>query len=517
MMFLIAMGGIVLPTILLIHPAFADGGCCQEFLPQPPNFGNREPALSVRTTPPAIVAGGNADIYMQFRLYDTKTNATIKYPNLFITIYKGLDPNAKPLLKDTFVSQNGLLTLKIKPQPGDVQIRANKDAFTNAWQADYGGTINVRGPVLLDGGLYRIDVSVLGIDYPQNLFADKDVKTFETLVHVGEEYHTNVKFEGGTYPITITSFNDIVQGFTFDAGTETFSWSTPFDWNGTLGLLAKNATAASTDNAATSIGTMPVVRQEAKLPLSLFGVGNYTEYNATVNGVPIASNAVAVDQTVESGNVIFHFVLHNDEILNIAKSNNYTATGSDNLHLMNFSLSFAPSVKTSSRITTTDKDNSNIAVLLNWTPRQLKALQNSTLEMEFVNNYDGSNSSGINDTRIHDDVKYDIRILDNHKESVFSASDQIAKGGAGNQTVRLSANGGYLVEITVKGIMRQGQPVDTTRNGVATGTVLVPEFPATLIVFLSTATAIGIVLIVQRLRKLDSTQSSRQDSPNDNS
>ena len=507
-MFLIATGSIILPPILSSQPAFADGGN-QEFLPEQRSFGNREPALSVRTTPPVIVAGGNADIYMQFRLYDVKTNETIKYPNLLITIYKGLDPRAKPLLQDAFVSQNGLLKLEIKPQPGDIQIRANKDAFTNAWQADDpGGTIKVNGPVLLDAGLYRIDVSVLGIDYPQYLFEAKDVKRFDTIVHVGEEIRKNVKFEGGTYPITITSFNDIVQGFTFDAGTETFSWSTPFDWNGALGILAKNATAASTDNAATNSATIHVVHQEAKIPLSLFGVGNYTEYNAIVNGVPIASNAVAVDQTVEPGSVIFRFALDRDKIQNIAKSNNYTiANGSSNNNnpqAMNFSLSFAPSVKTSSRITTTDKDDnnsSNIAVLLNWTPGQLKALQNSTLEMQFVNNYDGSNSSGINDTRIRDDVKYDIRILDNRKEPVFSASDQIAKGGAGNQTVRLSADGGYLVEITVKGIRRQGQPLDATRNGVATGTVLVPEFPTSLSVFLSVGAAIGIIVFMQRVGK----------------
>ncbi len=468
-------------------------------------FDNREPALSVRTTPPVIVAGVTPDIFMQFRLYDAKNNETIKYPNLLITIYKGLDSKAKPLLQDAFVSQNGLLTLQIKPQPGLVQIRGDRDPFTNAWQADPRGTINVNGPVLLDGGLYRIDVRVLGIDYPQNLFAPQDVKLFHIIVHVGEEYRANVKFEGETYPITITSSNDIVQGFTFDAGTETFSWSTPFDWNSTLGLLAKNATAASTDNAATNNAAIPVVRQDAKIPLSLFGVGNFTKYIATVNGVPISSNAVAVDQTVEPGSVTFRLALDRDEIQSIAKSNNYTiandSSNSSNNYpqTMNFSLSFAPSVKTSSRITTTEKDNSNIAVLLSWIPGQLKALQNSTLEIQFVNNYDGSNSSGINDTKIHDDVKYDMRILDNRKEPIFSASDQIAKGGAGNQTVRIPADGGYLVEITVKGIMRQGQPVDTTRNGVATGTVLVPEFPASLSVFLSVGALIGIVIFMQRV------------------
>lgn len=180
---LLATGSIVMPT-LSSQRACADGGCCQQ---NPPftGFGNRAPALSVKTTPSVIVSGANADIFLQFRLYDAKTNETIKYPLLNIAIYNDTEPKATPVVKDFFVSPNGLLTLKVKSQPSDVQVQGNKNAFTNAWQADPSRVITITGPVFAKPGSYLIRVQVFGIDYPTNIFADNDVKQFDTVVHVG--------------------------------------------------------------------------------------------------------------------------------------------------------------------------------------------------------------------------------------------------------------------------------------------------------------------------------------------
>jgi hypothetical protein len=483
--FLIATGNILLQILSSSQPAFADGGFQQSS--PPTGFGNRVPAVSITSTPSILISSANQDILLHFRVYDAKTNETIKFATLNIAIYNATDPKAKPILQDFFRSDNGLLALKIHPQGGDMQLRGNRDPFLGALQADPGGIVDFFGPLFVKPGTYHTRVGLFGIDYPTNIFADENVVWFDTYIHIGEEYHTDARFEDRDYPVIVTSYYDKVKGFNFDAGAETFAWSVPFDWNVTK-LQKENATNI-------------LVRQDVKIPQSMLDIGDFRAFNATVNGRPVQNRTLVVDHVLEPGNVIFRFALHEDEILNIAKSNNYTANSNSNPQLMNFSLSFAPSVKTSSRITT-DKDN--IAVLLNWTPGQLKAFQSATLEMQFVNN--GNGGSSINDTRIHDDVKYDIMILDNRKEPVFSASDQIAKGGAGNQTIRISADGGYLVEITVKGLIKSGQSLDTTRNGVATGTVLVPEFPASLSVFLSVGAAIAIITVMQRFAKQSGTK-----------
>jgi hypothetical protein len=74
----------------------------------------------------------------------------------------------------------------------------------------------------------------------------------------------------------------------------------------------------------------------------------------------------------------------------------------------------------------------------------------------------------------------------------------MARGGGADQTLNFPADENYRVEVTVKGLVKAGQPADLTRNGIARGVVLVPEFPTLLNVFLAIGAVIGLVMFVQR-------------------
>lgn len=197
LVFLIVASNILLPIMLSSHLAFADG-FNHEILPSNV-FGNRQPALSVSTTPPVIISGANPDILLHFRLYDVKTNETIKFPTLKITITEGNDTKAKPLLQDFFQSQTGLLTLQIYPRAeGNVTLQANREPFLYAWTPDPGGTVKVFGPIFEKFGTYHIRVDVFGIDFPTNIFADKDVIHFDNFVSVREVRHIDVQLPLGS-------------------------------------------------------------------------------------------------------------------------------------------------------------------------------------------------------------------------------------------------------------------------------------------------------------------------------
>jgi hypothetical protein len=457
---------LVLPVALSSHKAYADG-LTQENLP-PATFGNRQASLFVKINPPILTTESKQDAYLQFRLFDSKNNETIKYPNLLIAIYKGLDTKAKPLLQDAFVSQNGLLTLKVKPQPGDVQVQGNKDAFTNAWQADPGGNVNVIGPVLLDGGLYRIDVSVLGIDFPQNLFADQDVKTFETALSVGDVFKQDVQDGGKTYPTSIISYYDKVENFNFDAAAKKFSWQMPFDWDVNRIQKAVNV----------------FVHEEVRVPKSYAGVGDTNAFDARVDGKPIVGRMLALDPFSDPNNLVLHFLINKNDILDMAKS-----PPSDGKMAFSFSPTGSTAEQTSNEIST---DTGGLHALLTWTPSQLKAGANTDLHIQFVDAFAGA--------KIVDDVKYDLKILDKDGKQVIAKTDQVAKGGAADQSgLNFPANENYRVEIAVKALMKQGQSPDMTRNGIARGTVVVPEFPAGAMV--AVAGAIAAVVAAQRFMR----------------
>jgi hypothetical protein len=464
---LVFVAVLVLPAVLASQKAFADG-LTQENLP-PTTFGNRQAALFVKINPPILTSESQQDAYLQFRLFDVKTNATIKFPTLNIAVYKGTDPSAKPLMQDFFQSENGLLTLKIKPQAGDVQLQGNREPFLSALQADPGGTVNVRGPVLLDGGLYRIDVRVFGIDYPTNIFADQDVKSFETALSVGDVFKQDVKSaQGNTYLMFIISYYDKVEDFKFDAGAKTYSWAMPFNWNVSRIQNAPNV----------------FVHEEVRVPKSFAGVGDASAFDAKVNGKPIVGRMLAVDPFSDENNLILHFLINKNDILDMAKN-----PPPDGKMAFSFSPAGSTAEQTSTEIAT---DTGGLHALLTWTPGQLKAGTSTDLGIQFVDAFAGA--------KITDDVKYDLKIFGKDGKEVITKTDQTAKGGTGDQAgLNFPANENYRVEIAVKALMKQGQSPDMTRNGVARGTVVVPEFPAGAMV--AAAGAVAAIVAAQRFMR----------------
>jgi len=136
-------------------------------------------------------------------------------------------------------------------------------------------------------------------------------------------------------------------------------------------------------------------------------------------------------------------------------------------------------------------DSGNVNVLVEWTPSQLSAGADSTLTLAF--------SDGFSGQRITGDVSYNLRIFDLNGTQAYSQSDLVAEGGTGTQTVDFPSNENYRMEVEVTGIMREDQPVDQTRNGIARGIVVVPEFP--IGVMLAVAGVLGTVIAVQRLAR----------------
>ena len=106
----------------------------------------------------------------------------------------------KPLLLDFFHAHNGLLTLHIEPTTGaltiygkqaitgDLIIHGEQDPFLNSWVADPGGNILVRGPLLLQGGLYHIHVEIFTIDNDRSLFTPQQAPKFDAYLSVGSVY-----------------------------------------------------------------------------------------------------------------------------------------------------------------------------------------------------------------------------------------------------------------------------------------------------------------------------------------
>ncbi|MGB8643249.1 MAG: hypothetical protein WCD28_13285, partial [Nitrososphaeraceae archaeon] len=279
--------------------AFADG-LTQENLP-PASLGNREGSLFVKISPPIYTTQTEGNAYMQFRLFDAKTNETVQHVTYDISVSKGTNPveGEKPLVRDFFHAHNGLLTLKVEPTNGSLTIFGDRDPFQAAYVADPGGTINLRGPVLQEGGLYRFDIQIFGVDNDRNIFIPEKAPNFETFLSVGDVFNfRNLTFEDKPFNTTVISYYDKIDDFNFNSTTGEFSWSMPFYYD--VQRLEKN----------------PIfVHEEIKLPKALFGS---SIFNATVNGQPISGRTLAIDPFTSPDAVILHYLINKNDVIKIA-------------------------------------------------------------------------------------------------------------------------------------------------------------------------------------------------------
>jgi hypothetical protein len=449
--------------------AFADG-LTQEMFSA--SLGDRQAELLVKVNPPILTDASKDEAYMLLRLYDAKNNETIKYTTFGITVEKGVGESAERIFSDVFHTESGLLQLKVQPAEGQVQISAAVDQFLNAYIADPGGTINIRGPMFLEGGIYHMRIDILGIDSVRELFPPDQIKRFDSWLSVGDVFSQRVDYQGQPFNTTIISYYDQVQDFSFNSQKQQFTWAMPFDWN---------TSRIQTTNI--------FVHEEVKIPKSLKGLGDATSFAATVNGNPISGRMLAIDPYSSEKDLTLHYLVNKNDIINMA------GKVSEGTSEMTFTLgpAMGENAQTTGEMLT---DSGNVNVLAEWTPSQLSAGSDSTLTLSFSDGFSGQKITG--------DVSYNLRILDNSGTQVYTKSDLVAEGGTGTQTIGFPKNENYRMEVEITGIMQDGQS-DQTRNGIARGTVVVPEFPAGALIAIATVS--GAVIMAQRFaRKMPGLQ-----------
>lgn len=466
----------------LRQEVFGDG-LTAENLP-PATVGDRKASLFVKISPPILTTESKQDAFLQFRLYDERDNQTIKFVTYEIAIRKANAPqDSRPLLRDFFHAPTGLLTIKVDPtESGPLQIFGDRDPFQNALIADPGGTVNVRGPILTDGGLYHIEVRIFGIDNVRNIFLPENAPKYDSYLSIGDISYHNLTYNGRNYNSTLISYYDEIESFDYDPQIQQISWSMPFDWNLTR-IRDQNI----------------FVHEEIKLSnafLKQIGASSSSGFSASVNGQPLVGRALAIDPFTANETTIVHYLINKNQILNLganlttigtSTSNNNTNNISTNgtttnnttnstrsspdgkIDFMSFSL--IPKTENATQSTSFDltTDTGGIHALVSWEPKQLAAGNQSTVYINFSDAFSGE--------PLNADVLYDMSILDSNGIEVIRSENLTAVNSTDSQTVTFPADAIYQIEVNVKGVLRgdQSSP-DMTRSGIARGYVVVPEF-----------------------------------------
>jgi hypothetical protein len=296
--------------VFALVPAAHGDGLAQENLP-PASFGSREAALFIKINPPILTKDTIGDTYLQLKLFDAKTGQTVPHTSYFVEAWK----DEKLLLRSNFHAHSGDLTLKIKPTNVDVNnvvvYGDQLEQLPNTWTA-FGDKIDVLAPVLLESGLYHFKITITGIDFDKNIFAEQDYKSFNSWLSVGDVSNQKITYNGKTYETSVVSYYDLIENFKFDSAKKAISFSMPFNWD-----------------TKRIEGQQIFVHQEVHVPQTFKEFTDTTAYQGTVNGIPTIGRMLILDPYSVEGTSILHFLINKEDILNIAKKIPSSATTMD--------------------------------------------------------------------------------------------------------------------------------------------------------------------------------------------
>ncbi|HEY6668309.1 MAG TPA: hypothetical protein VI033_04065, partial [Candidatus Nitrosopolaris sp.] len=260
------------------------------------------------------------------------------------------------------------------------------------------------------------------------------------------------------------------------------------------------------------------VHEEFKIPKIWKGLGDSRSFNATVNGNEISGRSLAIDPFSSKNALIVHYLLNKNEIVKLAeemqqrqvmnssssrgnsdassisRSNVSTPHKNTTPELMLFTLS-SNALNSRSNLQTTSSDlvtdTGGIHVSASWSPSQLLPDTKSKLKINFSDAYAS--------TPLNASVKYDLKILDKSGKIILNKENLVAKDASDTQIISFPAKEIYQLEINIKGLERPGQSVpDVTRNGIARGIVVVPEFHSQALLVVMVGSLAAAILILQR-------------------
>ena len=424
-------------TSSVIHFEAYGDGLTMENLP-PASVGNRQASLFIQVSPPILTSDTAQDTFLKLRLFDANNNQTIQSNSFFVKVTK----DEQLLMRELFYTKSGVLTIKFKPinTPGKWQAYGDIEPTLGGWTAT-NDQVRVDAPVFLEGGLYHFEIKFIGIDAAKNIFKQGDEPTFNSYLSVGDVFKKSVTYQAKSYDTTIISYYDRIKDFKFDESKKLISFYMPFNWN-----------------VSRIEGQNIFVHEEIQIPKSFKDFADNTSFSAKVNGIPLVGRMLAVDPYSKEDELILHYLINKNDILEMSKKVPPTTK------TMDFTLSPGNvDAQTSTEILT---DFGGFRAELGWSPTDLKTNTKTDLKVIFFDAFSGKQVAG--------DVKYDLKILDKNGNPAFSKANLNAIGATDTQSINFANNGVYTLEIDIKSITITGK-TDSSRLGIARGYVIIPS------------------------------------------
>ena len=247
------------------------------------------------------------------------------------------------LFEKEFQSDSGFLVFNfISENTETIQVKEeNAGNFFGSLLGLDNRSVNIKGPKLSDGGLYKFDITILTADgYSKKLDTPLTFKAGISIAQTSEHEIKHPIF--GPQIIHVVTYYDEINNFQYDVKSKKITFSMPFEW--------------SVDN----INQTSVVHEELIIPKT-FGDLLVSGFSMHVNGIKLSDDIVTIDDFFSERRVV-HFIINQKELQNIY--NNH-----QNQNRMNFLIKPNSDDIQLSSVTS----NGQFRILVSWEPENLQS------------------------------------------------------------------------------------------------------------------------------------------------
>ncbi len=322
-------------------------GVGSEIFP-PVDLYGKQVSLEVSSTPNN--PDKNNDQQISISLIDFNSKITLRDVTFLIKSSRG----EQFLFEKEFQSHNGIIMFNFISENTDtIQVQEeNKQDFLGSLIGLENKIINVKGPKLSEGGLYKFDIHILSADgYSKKLNVPL---TFNAGISIAQTSKHKINHpDFGSQIINVVTYYDEIKNFQYNIDSKEITFSMPFEWS------------------VNNINQTSVVHEELRIPKT-FGDLLVSGFSIYVNGIKLSDDVATIDDFFSDGRIV-HFIISQKELWNVYKHD-------PNQNGMSFLIKPNSDDVQLSSVT----ENGQFKIFVSWEPKNLQSNSKATIYFDIT-------------------------------------------------------------------------------------------------------------------------------------
>ena len=268
----------------------------------PISFEGMEVTIFTQLDPADMTAGEVDSATISIRFFDMLSDENLEHVTYRVEVWRSGDL----LARNYFYDDDGTLNVEVRPKADCYEAKPWKcTEYYGEVHGTAGGLFArgegrplIDGPIFEKGGLYNVKVSIEGATSPRSLVAQP--LYFDTFVSVAQDQNFFIKTaEAAEVPVTVKTYYDDVENFTYNQGNNAISFDMPFDWDPEY------------------IELVQMVHEEIRVPKSFDPYNPETSFKGYVDGIEVDQRVLVMDPYSSETENIVHFLVTGTELQRI--------------------------------------------------------------------------------------------------------------------------------------------------------------------------------------------------------